>query len=262
MKKHYLTAGAVLALGIATGIPVFAADNDAPNASVMGMMHGRFNGKGEGMMRPMVTGVVTAVSGNTITISGQQGIRMATSTATKTTFTVDATNAKIMKAGQTGTVSSITVGDTLFVSGTLTGTNVVATMIRDGDKMMGGDRGEKGDRGDKGGITFTGNGQPVIAGTIAAINGNTITVSNKSNSTYAVDVASATIKLRNATSSVSALTTGDQVVVQGTVNGTSVVASTVIDSGKVTSSTSEDAPKGAPKVFGGIFGFFSHLFGF
>ena len=261
MKKHYLTAGAVLALGIATGIPVFAADNANANYQMGSGMHGRFGGKGpNGMMRPMVTGTVTAINGNTITVSGQQGIRMATSTATQTTFTIDATNANIVKEGsEANTLSSITVGDTIFVSGTVTGTNVVATMICDGNKMMG-DRGDKGEVKDS--TPFVGNGQPIIAGTISAINGNTLTVSNKSNVTYTVDATNATIKVKNATSTVSALTTGDQVVVQGTINGTSVTASTVMDSGKAPTGDTNSSEKGKPGVFGGIFGFFSHLFGF
>ncbi len=56
-------------------------------------------------------------------------------------YTVDATNAKIYKGSVTSTVavSDIAQGDTVMVQGTITGTNVAATVIRDGvGGMMGG----------------------------------------------------------------------------------------------------------------------------
>jgi hypothetical protein len=94
----------------------------------MGMMGG---GMG---MRNGIFGTVTTVSGTMLTIDGRQG----TSTAS-TTFSVDATNAKIIKgpATSTASISDISVGDRVVVQGTVTGSSVAATTIIDG-KFPGG----------------------------------------------------------------------------------------------------------------------------
>lgn len=74
-----------------------------------------------------IRGVVTAVNGFALTVDG----RGATSTAT-TTYSVDATNAKIFKDRATSTVSSIFVGDKVLVRGAVNETSVEATIIYDG----------------------------------------------------------------------------------------------------------------------------------
>ena len=56
---------------------------------------------------------------------------------------------------------------------------------------------------------------------------------------------------------------GDAVVVQGTINGTNVVATTVIDQSHPTDNASTTPKKGMMHdFFGGIGSFFGHLFGF
>ena len=110
-----------------------------------------------------------------------------------------------------------------------------------------------------------GNGQPIVGGAITAISGNTLTVTNKSNVTYAVDATSANFLQGSATIAISGVKVGDTVVVQGTVNGTSVTASTVIDQGQqAAAGATGTTPKrgGIGGFFGGIGSFFSHLFGF
>lgn len=112
-----------------------------------------------------------------------------------------------------------------------------------------------------------GNGQPVIGGTITAVSGNTLTISNKSGVTYTVDATNATIEKSGAKSSVSAIAIGDNVVVQGTVSGTSVVASSIIDRGATpvgaANATSTRAQgRGMGGFFGAIGGFFRNIFGF
>lgn len=76
----------------------------------------------------IVFGSVTALNGNIITVN----IKRATTT---TTYSVDATNAVVIKNRATTTVSAILVGDTIVAQGTVTGTSVVAAHIFDG-KMM------------------------------------------------------------------------------------------------------------------------------
>ncbi len=167
-------------------------------------------------MTPAVFGTVSSVSGNTIMVSGRVGFGTSTPAVA---YTVDATNAKVMKNNAAGTISSIVAGDTVFVQGTITGTNVVATNIRDG-VMMGG----KGRMASSTPNQIQGNGEPVVAGTISAISGNTITVSNKSNVTYTVDATNAKVLVGNSTSAIANLKVGDAVVIQGTVNGNSIAA--------------------------------------
>lgn len=72
-------------------------------------------------MGPGVQGTVTAVSGNTVTLTGADG----------KTYAVDASDATIAKM-ITITVGQIAVGDTLGVHGTVSGTNVEAKHIMDG----------------------------------------------------------------------------------------------------------------------------------
>ena len=292
------------------------------------------------MQRQNVVGTVSVINGNTITISGKQGLNNKNTSAT--VFTVDATNAKVTKNNVASTVSSIVVGDTVVVQGTINGTNIVATNIRDG-VMMPESRGEMGINGTvsaingtsltvtskarpngavqttytvdaskatvtkngaassvssiaigdtvmiQGTVTGTnviatkirdglpqnqpeiqGNGQPVVAGTVTAVSGNTITITNKSNVTYTIDATNAKFVSAGTTNStISSIVVGDNVVVQGTINGNSVVASSVIDQ---KAKTNESANKSEDKqesnrgfmggMMNGVGNFFKHLFGF
>ena len=70
---------------------------------------------------PAAEGSVTAVSGNTITLTGKNGA----------TYTIDAESAKVKKVSDSD-VSNIAVGDTLQVNGSTSGSTVTATNIVDG----------------------------------------------------------------------------------------------------------------------------------
>jgi len=221
-------------------------------------------------MRPGVVGTVASVSGTTLTVTGKQGFGSST---TAVTYTVDASNSTVVKDNATSSVSAIATGDTVFVQGTVSGTNVAATLIRDGVMMGRGQQGSTGKRGlpGEGSSTpaFEGNGEPIVAGSVTAISGDSITLTNKSNVTYTVDATNAKIvENGQASPTVSNIAVGDNVVVQGTVNGTSVAATTVIDqkapANGQNGSTSGGAPKGAGfgGILGGIGSFFKHLFGF
>lgn len=67
-----------------------------------------------------------------------------------------------------------------------------------------------------------------VHGTVSAVNGSTITVTGKDGQTYTVNAGSATVQ-RMVTGSVSDITVGDTIGVQGTVSGTSVTATTIMD---------------------------------
>lgn len=75
------------------------------------------NGNGQ----PIIGGKVTAVSGNTVTITNSSNV----------SYTIDVTNAKMTKNGTSSTASTIAVGDTLLAQGTINGTSVTAVNIVD-----------------------------------------------------------------------------------------------------------------------------------
>lgn len=191
---------------------------------------------------PVVVGKVTAVSSNTITVSGHSKPQSASST-----FTVDASSATVVKGGATSSISNLAVGDVITVRGTISGSNVTAKLIHSGVRD-----GDKPDRPDK--PQFTGSGEPVIAGKVTAVSSTTITVMTNASTTYSVDASHATIKTKgNASSTISAIAVGDQVVVQGTVNGSAVLATNIIEQGD---------NQGKKGFFSKFRNFFRGLFGF
>jgi len=231
-----------------------------------------------------ISGTVSSVSGNTLTVSivtrkdmrdsevrstttrqdlgtssrpeFNKDMRPQLATSTTVVYTVDATNAKIFSGRSTTTVSGIVAGDMVFVQGQTTAQNVVANLI-----LVEKAKTPKQDNKDNKNVTIQGDGQPVVAGTISAISTSTLTVKNNSNVVYTVDLTNAKLFQDNKVASSSDLTVGDEVVVQGTINGTSITASTVIDqNGK----GGKDAGKPESKkgFFGNLGGFFSKLFGF
>jgi hypothetical protein len=245
-----------------------------------------------------VFGSVTAISGTTLTVTseGRPARKDASSTAavtdaSSTVYAVDASNAKVYKDNATTTVSlsSVAVGDSVMVEGTVSGTSVTATTIRDGVMKQGGQGMPGGNRNFDGAsstrptssstpkATIKGNGEPVVGGDVTAISGTTLTITNTSNVTYTIDAASTTVVVKGASSTLGSIAIGDTLVVQGTVNGTSVAASSIIDQGtKPTNVSSTNSSSSQPRddggfggfgdaiggFFGSIGGFFQHLFGF
>jgi hypothetical protein len=243
-------------LSMAMIAPAFAQTTPAPSTGTPTGVH---HGWGMGMIhqKPGVIGTVSAISGTTITVQ-----TMARGTSAAQTFTVDASSATVTKDGQSSSVSSIAVGDFLMVQGTVSGTSVSATTIRDGKPMMG-MRGTQGAHAQMPAIQ--GNGQPIVGGTVSSVSGNSLTVTTKSGIAYSVDATSATVTKAGASSTVASVAQGDSVIVQGTVNGTSVTASTIVDSGTASATTGTTATpshRGFFGAVGGFFGGFMHMFGF
>jgi hypothetical protein len=168
---------------------------------------------------PGVHGTVTAVNGSSITITEKTGPRGAAGT----TYTVDASNATVKKfaagsAPATISASQIAVGDEIGVTGTISGTSVTATEIMDGMGMTG-----------FGGHGFGGPGKGRGAiGTVSAVNGSTITLTGKDGKTYTIDASSAAVE-KMITGSLSDVTVGDTIGVEGSVSGTSVTATKIMD---------------------------------
>ena len=268
-KLMYLVTGSAVLCALAISGTAFAQSTPAPTTA-----HSGWSGAGHTMGRmPGVFGTVASVdvANNTLTITSKAfGPKPAAGTTvaapTPVTYTVDATNAKVTKSGAASTLSAVTVGDSVMVQGTVSGQNVTATTISDGmEGAMGRAFGKTGQNASqKPTPVVQGNGQPVVGGAITAINGNTISITNKSNVSYSVDASSATIVKGNVTSTISGLSVGDNVVVQGTVSGSSVTAYSVTDSGAASANASTPATpgKGLGGFFGGLGNFFHNLFGF
>ena len=279
-NKKYLSLAVVLGglLSLALISPALAQTvNPAnPGGQARNGQTRTFNGQ-RLSVKPAVIGTVTAVSGSTITINSRPGLAMMGRRASTTppvtpqmppaaVYTINASNATVMKDGATSTISSILVGDNILVQGTVSGTNVTATLIRDA-KILNRGNGQE-DQGKKATTSpIVGNGEPVIAGTVSVINGNNLSITNKSNITYAIDVTNARFTQGQKVITLTDIKVGDAVVIQGTVNGTSVIATSVIDQKKInqnnqTGTSTQAKPKANPGFFGRIGGFFSHMFGF
>jgi hypothetical protein len=274
--KKYISGALALATvaGLVFALPLFA-DTTVAAPPVTGQTWTRGIGvhEGIGMMRSGVVGTVSANDGSTLTITVKKFSKPVTGVTTPVapttvTYTITTTGATtVTKAGVASTVSGIAVGDTVAVQGTITGTTVAATSIRDGVMKRGGQGGNSGKGAGMGSNAnsaanlVAGNGQPIVGGAVAAISGNTLTVTNKSNITYVVDATSAKFLQGSTTISISNVNVGDTVIVQGTVNGTNVTASTVIDQTKPAGTTTTNPGKHFG-FFGGIGNFFAHLFGF
>lgn len=208
----------------------------------MGGMGRGFGGRGSG-----IVGTVASINGTSLTVTSKARPNASGTTATATTYTVDASSATVNKNGAASSVASIAVGDTVMIQGTVSGTSVTAKTINDGMPQP----------------AITGNGQPVVAGKVTSVSGTTLTITNNSNVTYTIDASGAKVTQGQNTIATSNINNGYTVVVQGTVNGTSVVAASVIDQTRPAGTTTGSAAgQSNPGFFGSIGNFFMHMFGF
>ncbi len=174
-----------------------------------------------------VGGTVTAVSGTDITVT----------TPKHGTYTVDASHASFVKfvepstagtrpATTSATISDVVVGVNIMTRGTVSGTHAVATQVVIGTGLH-----AKPAAGNK----VHSVGKPAASGVIQSIDGSLVTIKDKDNKTYIVDVSSAKI-LRGGrgqaatTIIVSDLKVGDMLGAKGTLTGATVVATDVMTS--------------------------------
>ncbi len=264
MKKIAIIVGtAVLGAGFIVGSIAFAAGPGMAGHLGIGIGVGaRFEHGGVRTMSPGIFGTVSAINGATLTVTQDGFDREASTTANESSYTVNTSGATVVKNGASSTIASIAVGDKVMVRGAVSGTSITATTIIDG--MVPG-----GPRMAPQVLQFQGNGEPVVGGAVTAINSSTLIVTNKSNITYTVNGLNATIIKDNTTSSLAAVSVNDNVLIQGTVNGTSITATSIVDqgtpgNGSATANTGTSGGKGGfvGGMFGGIGTFFRHLFGF
>ncbi len=177
-----------------------------------------FNNVATPAMRPGASGKISAINGSILTVTGNNN----------TTYTVDATNAKISKGfgakGTALTIANLTVGEMIFANGATSGTNVTATAI----SVMNNARTKTGQPGNF-------NRAPRVNGKVTAVNGASFTVqmtgrmratSTSQNITYTVNTTGSTVFTKNGkTAALADLTTGEMVTVAGTIDSTAATVS-------------------------------------
>jgi len=228
---------AMLAAGAGAGALSYATLSSAATAPSQTSITGH-SGAGKThapRVKPAAIGKVVSVSGTTITLTGNDA----------KTYTIDASSAKVLKftapatppaapapgtkpvrpTPATITVADIQPGDTLLVQGTANGTSVTATTIVDGVLA----KGWRGGGAGMGGRSF---GGPRLGGTVTAVNGTIVTVSQTQKDgtvkTYTIDTSSAKIH-KTVDISTSDIQVGDNLNVRGTLSGTSVSATDIMD---------------------------------
>jgi hypothetical protein len=161
-------------------------------------------------------GKVTKVNGTTITMDAHPEPK----NGNKTTYTVKTDHATIIKNTDTVSLATIHEGDTILVTGSVNDATISANKIYVWDNAVVGN-------------VFPGvknNGQPIIYGTITAINDDTVTVTSKDKEAYRVDTSDAQITFPKKTSTThSSLSVGDTVLIQGSIDGSHVRATAIID---------------------------------
>lgn len=183
-------------------------------------LQGRMPHAGHVWEKPTALGLVTAINGNSLTITTKDG----------TVYTIDASKATIKgftKDKKTITLADLKVGDQIAVTGTLSGTAISATSIIDG---FGGRMGH--DNEDKQGH------MPGLFGTVATTNGGvfTVTMVNRFNSTtpnrtFTVNTSATTTYTKDGqAATLTDLATGERVMIQGMVDTSSLtVAATKVN---------------------------------
>lgn len=239
-NKKYLSLviATAVAGSFAFAAPLFASDDLNIKAGIS-----------ENMMDSNIVAKVSGISGNTLTVVSQQGSD-ENANQSPVTYTVNIANARLVRGNTAIAASNIAVGDTVIIQGTVTGTNVVATVVRDG--KIG--NGNEGDGNNQALLQIKDNGQPIVAGTIRTISGSSITIANSSNVVYTIDAANAKIVQGKNAIPFSGMKIGDSIIAQGSVNGTMVVASTIIDTTAASGTTRHG-------FFSSIGSFFRRLFG-
>jgi len=164
------------------------------------------------------TTAVSTISGTVVSVSGQS---IALTGSNSTSYTVDATNAKILrKYGASLAIADIQTGDSLNVRGTVSGGNVTATTIRDMSQQQ---------------VNAT------FSGTVVSVNGSSFVLATRQRGSQTINTTSSTTFKENGQTSVSMgnVTVGENVMASGVWDSTNktVAASSVtivVKNGSVT----------------------------
>lgn len=200
-------AGLMLVGGAVAGYTGLAAAQSSDSNTVQNAVAGMFKRE----RAPHVGGTISAINGTVVTVTGNE--------RHPGTFTVETSGATFKKDGADATLASFAVGDKLHVKGTINGTQVTATEVVGGMQGFGPHGKGKGGRHGKG---------PGVMGTVSAVNGSTVTVTGMNGQSYTVEAGSAKVR-RMVEGSLSDIAVGDRIGVHGTVNGTTVTATEIMD---------------------------------
>jgi|GEM_PF-2289633 hypothetical protein len=202
-------------LGTASGSSITASriiDGALPAASA------GFGGKNSGKSRqatkvsPAITNTtsVSTISGTVASPVSGESISLTASNGTG--YTVDATNAKILrKYGATMAVTDIQTGDSLSVRGTVSGSTVAAATIRDNSQQQ---------------------RNATFSGTVSSVDGQSFVLATKQRGSQTFNTTSATVFKENGQTSVSIanVLVGENVTASGVWDSTS----STTDASKVT----------------------------
>ncbi len=152
-----------------------------------------------------VSGTVSAVSGSTITLAGNNGI----------TYTIDASNAEISDRNDASIIGNVAVGDTLIVKGKLNGTVITAKKIRD--------------------VTFVHRSflsaiGAAGAGVVTSKSGSSFTLKSRgmSGTTTVTTNASTTYKVNGVATTSGALSVGSRAIVFGSTDSSGGITATIV----------------------------------
>ena len=251
--KTWVMAGVgAAAIALASVVGINYASSHISSAATTATGQGGQGGQGQfpggpgGLGGPQgamgTSGAIASIDGTTLTLTTQSGTaKVTTSSSTTVTKSV------------AGSLRDVAVGDTIMVRGTSSGTDAVtATAITDQGKAASASGGlapgapPGGQSGGPSGAPPSGQsgGPPGAApggatgpggtvGTVTAIDGSTITVTSMMGGTeVTITTTAATTVSIAQTSSLSALTTGEQVRVIGTTDSAGTVAATRIIEGE------------------------------
>jgi len=205
-RTKIFISSSVLALSLMVVSPTLAATSTVKSSITSGAETLKYSLKAPfaRSMHPGIAGPVTAINGTSLTITGKND----------TSYVVDASGAVVMKEGATSTLSSINVGDFIFVKGTVASTTVTATTIFDSVNAQ---KISNSAHARKGKISSSLN--RVSFGTISSVNGadfDLATHSKTGTTTFAVTTDSSTIfKENGATSTSAVLSIGGHALVIG-----------------------------------------------
>jgi hypothetical protein len=255
MRKSTLLAVSLLSLALVfVNTMAWAASSPQSNTSNATLLSKRAH--------PGIFGVITAIdpTNKIITVkSGRAGVNNNTANQTNS-YAVDVSTATITKDGQTASFTDLAIGEVVTIQGTMSDNNVKASAISINTKRGNISAKEIGKQTQT--TLIQGNGQPVVGGTVTSISSSTITITNASNVTYTIDASNAQVVKNHNTASISNIEVGDNIIVQGSVNGTSVIALSIIDQGAPKTGVTTNNNGFIVKVFHGLGNFFHKLFGF
>lgn len=219
LSKNIIVGMMVAGTLAATSVAMAASQQTSTNASTNNgqALNQNLPGLGQGLHKGwnmenkgVVMGKITAISGNTITMTSTQPVpptqtASGSTTVTKPattakTYTVNAASATVKIDNETSTLSKLAVGNQILVKGTASSsdsTQITAQIIHSQSEA------------------FLNRTHYRLIGKITAVSGNTLTVLDDNGTSYTVNSTDAKVTINGTDSTVSKLAVGDTIMVGG-----------------------------------------------